>query len=196
MRRSYHHGALRAALLSAAETLLAEKGVEGFSLRETARRAGVSPGAPQYHFRDVRALFTAIATAAFDELATRLEAASADPAQSRMAGIRRQGLAYVKFALDYPARFDLMWRVALLDTDDEGYQRASGRALAALDRLVRGENAPRLEKGDPGMAPTIACWSLVHGFALLMIEGAFGGGEHMNRAVSALLPAVLKHLAP
>ena len=197
MDRSYHHGDLRAALLKAAETLLAEKGVEGFSLRETARRAGVSPAAPKHHFRDVRALFTAIATTAFSDLADRLETASADRTQDRLTRIRRQGAAYVQFAIEYPARFGLMWRIALLDMEDKDYQRASGRALAALDRLVRGEKAPMLQKGDPGMAPTIACWSMVHGFTQLAVDGAFGkGGKVTDQALHALLSAVLEHLSP
>jgi AcrR family transcriptional regulator len=196
MRHSYHHGDLRAALLAAAESLLAERGVEGFSLREAARRAGVSPAAPKHHFASVRALFTAIATNAFDELADRLEAASADATQDRLARIRNQGVAYVQFAIEYPARLDLMWRVSLLEVSDQDYQRASARAFAALDRLVRGEDAPRLRKGHPGMAPTIACWSTVHGFARLAIDGAFGtGSESTKRALHALLPAVLSRLA-
>lgn len=197
IERSYHHGDLRAALLQAAESLLTEKGVDGFSLRETARRAGVSPAAPKHHFRDVRALFTAIAAIAFDDLAEALEQASADSEQDRLTRIRRQGAAYVRFALKNPARFDLMWRIALLETEDAEYRRASQRAFAALDRLVRGEEAVMARKGDPAMAPTIACWSLVHGFARLAIDGAFGeGDEAMELALRALLPAVIERLSP
>ena len=64
--RGYHHGALREALLEAAEALIGERGLDGFSLREAARRVGVSPAAPQHHFGDARGLLTAIATAGFD----------------------------------------------------------------------------------------------------------------------------------
>jgi AcrR family transcriptional regulator len=194
---AYHHGDLRAALLRAAEAILAERGVEGFSLRETARRAGVSPAATKHHFRDVRALFTAIATTSFGDLADQLEKASADETQSRLARIHRQGAAYVEFAIAHPARFDLMWRVVLLDVENEQFQQAAGRAFAALDRLVRGVKAPKLKKGDRGMAPTIACWSMAHGFAQLAIDGTFGtGSDAARRALRALLPAVLEHLSP
>lgn len=190
--RSYHHGDLRTALLDAADALLAERGVDGFSLRETARRAGVSPAAPKHHFRDTRALLTAIASLAFDELAERLEAASGDPAADRRARIDAQGMAYVRFAMEQRARFDLMWRVALLDTADASYCRAGDRAFAALDRLVRGENAISLDHGDPRLAPSIACWSLVHGFARLAIDGAFGLERRaLDQALDQLLPAVL-----
>jgi AcrR family transcriptional regulator len=194
---SYHHGDLRVALMKAAEDLLTEKGVEGFSLRETARRAGVSPAAPKHHFRDMRALFTAIATVAFDDLANGLEEASGECAQDRLVSIRRQGAAYVQFALKQPARFDLMWRIALLDTEDADYRRASERAFSALDRLVRGEDAVLIQKGDAAVAPTIACWSLVHGFARLALDGAFGRDpRERDRSISALLPAVLERLSP
>lgn len=196
MARGYHHGHLRATLLEAAETLLTEKGVEGFSLRETARRAGVSSGAPKHHFRDVRALLTAIATLAFDDLAERLEAASSDRSADRMMRIHRQGTAYVRFAIEQRARFDLMWRVALLDMNDAERCRAGDRAFAAMDRLVRGEDADELEHGDPRMAPSIACWSIVHGFARLAIDGTFGLGlDAAKRAADALLPAILRHLS-
>src|SRR5438445_6807467 len=131
IEHAYHHGDLRAALLRAAEAILAERGVEGFSLRETARRAGVSSGAPKHHFRDVRALLTAIATLAFDELADRLEAANSERSADRKTRIHRQGAAYVRFALEQRARFDLMWRVALLDMNDPERRRAGDRALAA-----------------------------------------------------------------
>src|SRR5687768_2929710 len=87
--RSYHHGALREALISAAAALIEQKGLEGFSLRETARRAGVSPSAPAHHFGDARGLLTAIATQGFEALAAALEAA--DSGGSRAERIRAQG---------------------------------------------------------------------------------------------------------
>ena len=98
--------------------MIAERGLDRFSLRETARRAGVSPAAPAHHFKDVRGLLTAIAAQAFADLADALEAATDAAGPEREARIKAQGMAYVAFALDRPARFDLMWRKALLDNDD------------------------------------------------------------------------------
>jgi AcrR family transcriptional regulator len=182
-------GDLRPALLQAAERLLAERGVDGFSLRETARRTGVSPAAHAYYFKDTRALLTAIATAAFDDLADRLAAAerSAAPA-GRVAAIRAQAEAYAAFAIDAPAKFDLMWRKGLLDTDDGAFTQAAERAFFCLDRLVRGEQAAPANKDDPALAPTLAWWSLVHGFACLANEGAFADP---HKALERLLPAIL-----
>ena len=195
MNKPYHHGNLRAELVEAAERLLEERGVDGFSLREVARRAGVSPGAPSHHFGDVRGLLTAIAARAFRELASRLERASANANLVRRERIHRQGAAYVRFALAHPARFDLMWRVGLLDPGDDDYHQASARAYRALDRLIRGEDAPPLDKTDARLAPTMVCWAVVHGFARLALDGTFGTtAAAVNRAVSNLLPAVVARI--
>src|SRR5262249_21793367 len=72
-REAYHHGALRESLLEAAEGLLAERGLAGFSLREVARRSGVSPAAPAHHFGDSAGLLNAVAIQAFEGLRAALE---------------------------------------------------------------------------------------------------------------------------
>jgi AcrR family transcriptional regulator len=190
--RTYHHGALREALLDAAEAVIAERGVDGFSLREVARRAGVSPSAPAHHFRDSRGLLTALATVAFRQFGDALEAA--DVGATRMDCIRSQGLAYVRFALTERAKFDLMWRYSLTDSNDADYREAGRRAFLILDRRMRGEQSSRFAD-EPAAAPSLACWSMVHGFARLALDGAFGSGpEAAERAAELLLPAVLKHL--
>ncbi len=188
--RSYHHGALRPALIAAAEAVIAERGIDGFSLRETARRAGVSPSAPSHHFRDARALLTAIAAAGFVSLGDALEAAD-HAGLDREKRIEAQGLAYVAFALRHPARFDLMWRAALLDRDDSDYKAAANRAFSILDNAVRG--AGGASPADPATAPSIAAWALAHGFARLALDGAFGDAS--RTADETLLPLVLRHLA-
>ncbi len=89
-RRDYHHGALRPALLKAAVEVLEERGLDGFSLRETARRAGVSPAAPAHHFTDTPGLLTAIATASFVSLAEAIEAADAPAGRKRASECARR----------------------------------------------------------------------------------------------------------
>lgn len=190
VKTRYHHGALRPALIEAAQAVIAERGIEGFSLRETARRAGVSPSAPAHHFGDARGLLTAIAAAAFEELADALIATSSKGTRSER--IRGQGTAYVAFAIANRARFDLMWRAALLDRDDPAYAAAAKRAFAALASAVGAEAATPT---DPAAGPAIAAWATVHGFARLAIDGAFGTEERAaQRATEAMLPAVLDHL--
>lgn len=190
----YHHGALRPALIEAAEAVLAERGTHGFSLREAARRAGVSPAAPAYHFGDASGLLTAVAAGAFRDLGDALEAASASG--SRAERIRAQGLVYVRFALANRARFDLMWRAALLRRDDPDYAAAAKRAFLLLQRAVGGPASPAEAPGAPGTAAAIACWSTVHGFARLAIDGEFGTAPgDAEAAAGTMLPLVLDHLA-
>src|SRR5688572_22067433 len=190
-RAAYHHGALRPALLAAAESVIAERGVDGFSLRETARRAGVSPAAPAHHFGDARGLLTALAAEAFRKFGDALEAA--DRVGSRIERLRAQGLAYVRFALDERAKFDLMWRYHLLDRDDPEYRAASSRAYSILDTAARGRAAGPGETAE--IPEAIAAWSMVHGFARLVLDGAFGNENGAGeRAAETLLPQVLEHL--
>lgn len=195
VKTTYHHGALRPALIAAAEALIAERGIDRFSLRETARRAGVSPSAPAHHFGDARGLLTAIAAEAFADFGDALAAADAAAGPNRVARIQAQGRAYVAFALANRARFDLMWRGALLDQADPAYAEAGERAFWILDTAARGDGATDAGADDIALAPSIAAWSIVHGFARLAIDGAFGVGEGVaERAAEDLLPAVLEHL--
>ena len=188
--RSYHHGDLRRALIDAAEAVIVERGLDRFSLRETARRAGVSAAAPAHHFGDARGLLTALATEAFLRFGDALEAS--DAGGTRKERIRAQGCAYVRFALDNRGKFDLMWRYALVDREDPEYRAASARAFLILDRLVRGEQPAPPEPNDLSIAPSIACWSIAHGFARLAVDGVFGTApEDTDRVVAHLLPAVL-----
>ena len=190
--RAYHHGDLPAALLAAAAALIEERGVDAFSLREVARRAEVSPAAPAHHFRDSRGLLTVLAARAFADLAGALEADAITG--DREARILGQGIAYVRFAIARPGRFGLMWRGALLDDMDPALDQARHRAFRTLDRLVRGEAAAPAPPGDPACAPSIACWSIVHGFATLALDGAFGRDADALLAADRVLPAVLAHL--
>src|SRR5271169_5782294 len=125
--KSYHHGALRPALIAAGEAVLAERGLEGFSLRETARRAGVSASAPAHHFGDARGLLTAIAELALRDLTEELEVAAREPVRSDR--LKKLATAYVQFAVRQRARFDLMWRSTLLDPDNREFREAQARAF-------------------------------------------------------------------
>lgn len=190
----YHHGALRDALLDAAEAVIRERGADGFSLREAARRAGVSPAAPQHHFGDARGLLTAVAIAGFAQLADVLAAADRAAGPGRDARIRAQGRAYVGFALAQSARFDVMWRRARVDCDDPAYVAAGRRAFAVLESAVTGVAVDDAPAGSPAESDprAVACWAMVHGFARLALDGTFGPGPDAARgAAEALLPAVL-----
>ncbi|HEY0326542.1 MAG TPA: TetR-like C-terminal domain-containing protein, partial [Allosphingosinicella sp.] len=132
-----------------------------------------------------------LATEAFRQFGDALE--EADVGNDRTARIRSQGRAYVRFALAEPAKFDLMWRYALTDRDNPEYQEASSRAFAILDRQVRGEEVTAHD--DISAAPSLACWSMVHGFARLALDGVFGTGQgEAEQAAETVLPVVLEHL--
>lgn len=192
LQRSYHHGDLRASLIAAGLYVIEEVGPDAFSLRAAARRAGVSPAAPAHHFRDTRGLLTAIATIGFTELGNELEAAAGP---DRRAIIVAQSHAYLRFALARPGLFRLMWRRSVLDLSDADYLAAARRTFAVSDRVVRGNGAKAAPPGDPVLAPTIACWSMVHGFVSLIIDGAFfANATEAPHALATMLDATLRHL--
>jgi AcrR family transcriptional regulator len=195
-RPRYHHGDLRAALVEAAERLLAERGPEGFTLRECARRLGVSNAAPAHHFKDVNALLSEVAAVGFERLrAAMLEARAAagpDPA-ARLAAI---GRAYIATAVAEPATFRLMFhsqrRDPALPRLRQAGQGAYGVLEATLGELV----------GTPaGLAEVQLAWATVHGFAVLLIEGRLGGDARFGPPESwpahadALLAGLLRSLA-
>ncbi|HEX2542633.1 MAG TPA: TetR/AcrR family transcriptional regulator [Caldimonas sp.] len=190
-RDGYHHGALREALIEAAESVLAERGLQGFSLREVARRSGVSPAAPAHHFGDADGLLRAVATLAFDGLTAALEAGNARGGGDPVARLREQGVGYVGFALRYPGRFGLMFRTGL--TRDDALERSAHAAFMALEQGVRDLFA--VPAGVP-LAPMqrsalMSIWSVVHGFAHLTLAGQLahvappGGRDAMLRGVLA-----------
>ena len=171
----YHHGALRLALIEATEALLAEKGADGFSLREVARRAGVSPAAPAHHFGDAAGLLTAVATLGFEELTRSLESGVAQGGDDARAALREQGLQYVRFAMRYPGRFRLMFRSGKLHDDPE-LERHADAAFEVLAQGVRRAFglADKGQMNSTHWNAVTALWSLVHGFAHLAIAGRFG----------------------
>lgn len=167
--RPYHHGDLRQTLIDTAETLLAEKGAEGFTLRECARRARVSPAAPSHHFGNMTGLLTAIATLGFRGLGDSMEAAArnATTPSGRLHGI---GRGYIQFALMQPARYRVMFGRFPLDEKDEAFAQASGRSFGILAETVRQACASGTPP-DVLHSRIVLAWSVVHGFANLALDG-------------------------
>jgi AcrR family transcriptional regulator len=169
-RGDYHHGALRQALLDAAEAMLLEAGLEAFSLRECARRAGVSHGAPAHHFGDVKGLLTAFATVGFERMSLRMqrgaEAAGSDATQRLLA----VGQAYIDFALDHPAHFRLMFRFDRLNGGDPALQHAGAAAAQALAWALSAALRQRGVAEDAMQDRCLLAWSAVHGLATLVLD--------------------------
>lgn len=188
--RAYHHGDLRNALIAATDELLAERGPEGFSLREVARRAAVSPAAPAHHFGDATGLLTAVATLAFEDLAADLGKADAAASADAESALVAQGVAYVRFALRHPGRFGLMFRNGINQNDAVLAQRArEAFELLALGIARAFGLAPGAPLTAEGWTALVALWSAVHGYAHLAIAGRFDrlGGVGRERFVEATL---------
>ena len=152
---------------------------------------GVSPAAPAHHFRDTRGLLTAIATIGFVEFGDSIEKAVGVDRNSAM---RAQCHAYLRFALERPGLFRLMWRKGMLDTTDVAHLAAARRAFVVSDRAIRGEQIIETMLDEPAPITTIACWAMVHGFVMLVLDGAFFAvNANSAETIGNLLDGVLAH---
>jgi AcrR family transcriptional regulator len=169
--KSYHHGNLREALLEAALDLIGELGPSGLTLRELARRTGVSHNAPYRHFRDRDEVMAAVAAQGFREL-TKAMLSAAEKESSAIDRLKRAGLAYVSFGLRRPEHFTAMFDAPTrVETDYPDSAKASEDAFGTLVTLVKaGQHERQLPAGDAHRLAMLA-WSMVHGIAKLATTG-------------------------
>ncbi len=172
-KQGYHHGDLRNALVNEGLKLLEQDGHPDFTLRDLARRVGVSAAAPYAHFLDKNALLAAIATAGFNRLRAALEGAIRN--ESALADqFLQMGQAYVRFGMDHPALYELMFASEELPPERDGYPelKAAGQAAfgALTGMLERMQRQGFLRPGDPE-ADGLSVWAHVHGLASLIITG-------------------------
>jgi AcrR family transcriptional regulator len=195
----YHHGDLRHALLEAALHLVKEGQDWTFSLREVARRAGVSHNAPYNHFPEKRDLLEAVAAAGFEELRQRLQASIAGIENPTKALIK-SGVAYLGFGVENPARYRLMFGAALpLSKSESALTAAAAGAKAVLaDLIYRGAEARVFNvssrKKDDLQIAVLTAWSTIHGLTMVAIDRAYeiGNGEVLD--VSTLAEKVARLL--
>jgi AcrR family transcriptional regulator len=161
--KSYHHGRLREALINAAVEEVQAVGAAALSLREIARRAGVSHAAPAHHFGDKAGIFTAIATEGF-----RLATATIGPAATGKYGFLDGGAAYIGFALAHPGYFEVMFRPDLYHGDDPELVTARDAAFQVLYGSARELVSAGPDEDVTGLV--IAGWSMSHGFATLWLN--------------------------
>lgn len=169
---SYHHGDLRQALIDGALTLIREnQDGKTLSMREVARRAGVSNAAPYRHFADKDALLAAVAEKGFRLLTASLKAGVESVTDDPVRSLRASGVAYVKFAIAHPAYYRVMFSAfqpgesACSELNDAGDEAFS----VLVGAITQGQTADKIKPGDPQKLAWVA-WSLVHGLAMLVIE--------------------------
>ena len=169
-RRAYHHGNLREALLQAAVRFIAELGPAAFTLREVARRTGVSHNAPYRHFKDKDALLAAVAAQGFRELTSAMREAGERQSKA-LEKLKQSGLAYVTFAIRRPEHFTVMFDAPVSDSKDPEYVQASQEAFNTLVTYIRNsQEGGQLPAGDT-KERVLYAWSLVHGIAKLATAG-------------------------
>ena len=176
--KTYHHGDMRSVLLDVADRLLDEDEAGTFSLREVARRAGVSAPAAYRHFRDKEALLAALAGKGFDDFAMALKEAIGGAASPLAA----MGQTYVRFAVARPGRFRLMYGRAIADRSK--YPELEAARRASVDAMRSAIAVSPQALADPAVA-SLKLWCMVHGLSQLILDGMLAGHD-----VDALARAV------
>ncbi|WP_439369225.1 TetR/AcrR family transcriptional regulator [Bradyrhizobium sp. PMVTL-01] len=169
----YHHGALREALLQAAERVLERDGLAGLTLRAVAREAGVSHAAPTHHFGDLTGLVSELAAIGFRQFNAAMVSAC-DAATTPLARALARPKAYVAYAQAHPGMYGLMFRTERLDYSRPSLHEAAEASFAGLANaigMMRQEqisgDALTLNQG----AAIARAWSMVHGFTMLLLDG-------------------------
>lgn len=169
-RRPYHHGDLREALLQASLDLLRNPALGDFSLREIARRAGVSHNAPYRHFRDKDDLLAAIAEQGFERLTAALQSA-AGKGQTPFQQLQSAGIAYVEFAQAQPEHFSVMFSIDLRETRHVSAKAAAEKCFAELVKLVVASDEGQSFRNISPETAALVAWTQVHGIAVLALRG-------------------------
>lgn len=165
----YHHGDLETALIEAGLVLISEKGPEAFTLREVARRVGVSHTAAYRHFKDKSALLAAIAERGFQAL-TEAVAMAAEASDDPVEAFSRTGAAYVGFALANPAAFRVMFRK--WDAPPPSLEAAGTASFEQLLATILQARGAGVLVDEPPYELALAAWSGVHGLARLLVDEA------------------------
>ena len=188
MKKPYHHGDLKTELVAQAIAQLEEHGIATLSLRQLAKRAGVSQAAPYSHFRDKRALLAAVANEGYRRLNQRITEEAEKDTRCPARGL---GRGYVFFALENPALFHLMFSSELSELIDGGELDESASAcyqslIDGIEKQHRGSS----RKPDSKIEATIA-WSLVHGLANLLLEKRLSPQDYGFSELGQLIDKVL-----
>lgn len=181
---------VRTEILKASVALMTEGGLGALSMREVARRAGVSHQAPYHYFSDREAILAELAGEGFDQMHDYMVSALGHTRPNMASRVQAMGEAYVRFALNNPEVFRLMFRCEQVDLSRHPEAKAKADRLFGAVANAMGVTGPRDDKTSPDLAPVIACWSIAHGLATLMLEGKMGAhmGETRDQKEAASRP--------
>jgi AcrR family transcriptional regulator len=193
----YHHGALRTALLGAAERVLERDGLAGLTLRAVAREAGVSHAAPTHHFGDLTGLVSELAAIGFRQFNEAMSAADAT-GTSIIEKAAARARAYVAYAQAHPGMYGLMFRTERLDMTRPSLREAANASFAGIAGAIGASRHEEISQEALSLAQAAdiaRAWSLVHGFTMLLLDGRLG--DILDRLpqgtdAGALLDAMLK----
>jgi AcrR family transcriptional regulator len=196
--RPYHHGDLRRALLDSALALIDAQGVEALTLRAVAGRVGVTHAAPYRHFVDKGDLLAAVAGEGFKLLSERTEIARDAAGPGPVGRLLAIGVAYVRFALDHPAHYRVMFGRGLADLPaDHPFHTDASRAFGVLTGCIGELKAAGLMSAEAPDARAVLGWSTVHGLAMLLTDGLLPlpeSPEAQDTFVSGILMASYRGL--
>ncbi len=197
----YHHGALREALLLAAERVLERDGLAGLTLRAVAREAGVSHAAPTHHFGDLTGLVSELAAVGFRQFNAAMGLAC-DAASTPVERALARPKAYVAYAQAHPGMYGIMFRTERLDYSRRSLHEAAEASFAGLANAIGAMRQEEIRRDTMTLdqAAAIArAWSMVHGFTMLLLDGRLEDIlERLPKGTTAeqLLEAMLKSSAP
>lgn len=175
MKRGYHHGNLRQALVEAALTLIAEKGPQGFTLSEAAKAADVTPAAVYRHFAGRDELLAEVARQGYDIFAALLEYAYDDGRPSPLAAFEATGRAYLAFARRYPGHYQAMFESGLQTGQHADLATVAQKARATLDRAADDlAQALPVDRRPPASMISAHVWAVSHGVVELFLRGNGG----------------------
>lgn len=196
--RQYHHGDLRAALLETAERQIGRDGADAFTLRACAREAGVSHAAPAHHFGDRRGLLAAVAVTSFRRLSASMDDLMAEARSQGQPVMAAIGLAYIRYALEHPELYRLMFRLRIAANDLPDVVEAADGCHGRLLTAVREAASDPADDAEVREKAALA-WSCVHGFVSLALEGHLegeAGGDVRGPQALAFAARVLARAAP
>jgi|ERR1051326_3727998 AcrR family transcriptional regulator len=171
-RRRYHHGDLRRGLIEAALKLIAERGPGGFTLREAARRAGVTHTAPYRHYASREALLVAVAEDGFTGLRDALEMAAKRTGEDPLAKLEAMGTAYVRYAVTHPSHFRVMFGGVIVDKFSHSrLAEATAAAFTPLVETIAACQAAGYVRDGIASDLAVPLLSTAHGFAWLLLDG-------------------------